>query len=127
MHLHRNTNEELIMITKDKLNKYYKPEASAIFITSEADVLELFGKMYGYSKLMLRQEQLAPAFFDLSSGLAGAVLQKLVNYKIKTAFIVDMNVIKSEKFKEMAAEANQGQQFRFFASEEGAKEWLVNL
>jgi hypothetical protein len=34
---------------------------------------------------VLYSENLPPAFFDLSSGVAGAILQKLRNYKIRLA------------------------------------------
>lgn len=110
------------------MNVFYQPPNSLI-LSSEADVLLLFEKMYPTQtrKLLLLQENLAPEFFDLSTKLAGDILQKLVNYQIKTAFVIDLTTIKSEKFKEMATEANRGEQFRFFAEHEKAAKWLKHV
>jgi len=36
-------------------------------------------------------EQLAPAFFDLRTGLAGAILQKFQNYGLRVAILGDVS------------------------------------
>ena len=105
---------------------FYETEPDKLLISSEADVLRIFEKFYPKQKLILYQINLSADFFDLSTGLAGQVLQKLVNYKVKTAFVIDLASVKSEKFREMVNEANMGEQFRFFARRGEAIEWLEN-
>ncbi len=93
-------------------------------INSEEDVLRLFEKQYPHHKLLILQSNLNPDFFDLKTGLAGAILQKLVNYQVQTAFVVDPESGAQEHFREMMAEANTKNEFRFFATKEAATEWL---
>lgn len=111
-----------------KANQYYEPDSKTRIINKEEDVLRLFEKMYPLKlqKLLLYQVNLNPDFFDLSTGLAGSVLQKLVNYRVKTAFVIDPGSIKSERFKELIHEVNQGADYAFFDSRPKAETWLAN-
>ena len=55
--------------------------------------------------VMLYEDNLSPDFFHLKSGVAGDILQKLVNYHIKTALVMDTDRIGEGRFKEMMLEA----------------------
>ena len=101
-------------------NDYFECDIAVQSINGEGDILDIFGKLYPKRKLLIYQENLNPDFFDLSTGLAGSILQKLVNYRVVTAFVVDVSTIKSVKFKEMVNEANMGYDFRFFDTKESA-------
>ena len=59
-------------------------------ISSEADALDAVAACGEYEtyKLLIPGENLSEAFFDLKSGLAGAVLLKFSNYCIKAAVVV---------------------------------------
>ncbi len=117
---------KLLEILKSETVSYYECPKDFL-LSKEADVLRLFEKLYPKKLLLIKQNNLAPEFFDLSTGLAGEILQKLVNYRIATAFIVDLKSVKSEKFGEMVNEANFGNEFRFFESYEAATTWLNTL
>lgn len=100
---------------------------SNIILKDVQSILDLIGKIYPNKKIIISQNNLVPEFFDLSSGLAGEILQKISNYNLTVAFIVDLNSIKSEKFKEMVNEANFRSDFRFFDSKIEAEKWLDSL
>lgn len=75
--------------------------------------------------VMLYEDNLSPDFFRLKSGVAGDILQKLVNYHIKTALVMDTARIGEGRFKEMMLEANQGSHFRVFDNKMHAAAWLA--
>ena len=56
---------------------------------SAMDVLATVRYETGCSAMILRQEQLDESFFRLSSGLAGEVLQKFVNYQMRLGIVGD--------------------------------------
>jgi hypothetical protein len=79
---------------------------------------------HGARALLLDRDALPAAFFDLSTGVAGELVQKLTNYHIRMAGVVPDLSVHSPRFREFAREANAGQQFRFFATRGAAIEWL---
>jgi hypothetical protein len=74
---------------------------------------------------LLYAPNLPEHFFDLSSGEAGIILQKLRNYRIRVAVVRTSNDAPlSDRFREMAAEEQRGNHFRVFESRQAAREWL---
>ena len=78
----------------------------------------------GADALLLDQTALSPEFFDLSSGVAGNLVQRLQNYGIRMAAVVPSTAAHSRAFQEFAMEANTGGSFRFFPTREDAIGWL---
>ena len=78
----------------------------------------------GADALLLDQKALTPDFFDLSSGVAGNLVQRLQNYGIRMAAVVPSTAAHSRAFQEFAMEANTGSRFRFFPTREDAIAWL---
>jgi Domain of unknown function (DUF4180) len=79
----------------------------------------------GVDSALLHAENLTECFFDLSSGEAGAILQKLRNYKIRIAVVYSPDSIRlSSRFGEMAIEEGRTGYFRLFESDQAAREWL---
>ena len=74
---------------------------------------------------LLYAPNLTQKFFDLSSGEAGAILQKLRNYRIRLAVVCAPSSVRfSSSFGEMVAEESRVGYFRLFDSGEAAREWL---
>jgi hypothetical protein len=74
---------------------------------------------------LLYAANLPEKFFDLSSGQAGAILQKLRNYRIRVAVVCAPGSVRfSSRFSEMAIEEKRGHWFGLFESREVAQEWL---
>src|SRR5579871_5931457 len=77
------------------------------------------------SGALLYPANLTAGFFDLSSGEAGAVLQKLRTYGVRLAVVCAPGEARfSRMFGEMASEEGRGGYFRLFESREGARDWL---
>jgi Domain of unknown function (DUF4180) len=82
---------------------------------------------HGARGLLLDRAALPASFFDLSTGVAGELVQKLVNYGIHMAAVVPDLSAHSPRFQEFVREANKGRQFRFFATREEAVAWLTSM
>jgi PadR family transcriptional regulator AphA len=77
--------------------------------------------------LVLHVTALSEDFFKLRTGVAGNMLQKFINYHVKTAVLITNDLIIMGKFKEMLAESNQRNDFRVFNSLTEAENWLFKL
>ena len=100
------------------------PEGGIIHSEQDAlDWLALCGE-HGTDRLMIHASNLTNAFFDLSSGLAGAILLKFVIYRVKVAAVLTPELVNRGKFREMALETNRGQDFRIFYERSEAEAWL---
>ena len=74
---------------------------------------------------LLYAKNLTDGFFDLSSGEAGAVLQKLRNYGVRLAVVCPAGSVQfSTRFGEMVAEERLRRDFAVFETREAAREWL---
>jgi hypothetical protein len=79
----------------------------------------------GTRAALLYAENLPAAFFDLSSGQAGAILQKLRNYGVRLAVVSRPGRSRpSSRFGEMVAEERRGEYFGLFETRDAAREWL---
>lgn len=107
--------------------KYIECISDQRIILSEQEAFDLIGICgeQDTNLLMLHSGNLPEAFFDLKTGLAGAVLQKFVNYQIKAAVILPLERVNQGRFREFALEANRGNQFRVFNNHREAEAWLT--
>lgn len=75
---------------------------------------------------LLYPKNLTARFFDLSSGEAGAILQKLRNYGVRLAVVCPSDSVQfSSRFGEMIAEEHLRQHFRVFETRAAAREWFA--
>lgn len=97
-------------------------------LQSPEDVVDIIGTCFEHKagSVLLYAENLTERFFDLSSGEAGAILQKFRNYHIRLAVVVSSGGSpQSDRFREMVAEERQGDDFRIFYDRDSAEAWLV--
>jgi len=66
-------------------------------------------------------------FFDLSTGLAGGILQKFVSYQMKIAFVGNFSIYQSKSLRDFIYESNKGKDVFFVDSEEQALEKLSSI
>lgn len=92
--------------------------------TSAMELLATARYETGCSAMILRKEQLDEAFFRLSSGVAGEVLQKFVNYQMRLAIVGDFSHYTSKPLRDFIYESNQGTQIGFQPTVEAALAWL---
>lgn len=81
----------------------------------------------GAARLVLDKALFCEEFFILSTGLAGEILQKWVNYHIKAAVYGDFSHYTSKPLRDFIRESNRGTDFFFAASLEEAVERLSEV
>ena len=89
------------------------------------NTLDLFGELYGqyYDGIILYERNITPDFFDLQTRLAGDILQKFSNYRVRLAIVGDWNKYTSNSLVAFIQESNRGCMVNFATSTEEA----VNL
>lgn len=79
----------------------------------------------GTKYIVVDKKLICEKFFVLSSGLAGEILQKYVNYGGKIAIYGDFSHYTSKPLKDFIYESNQGKNFFFTATKEEAIQKLT--
>lgn len=91
-------------------------------IASEDDAIDLIGSAWSHDAktAAVPVERLDPAFFDLSTGLAGAFTQKLVTYRVRLAIVGDLTeyIEASRALSDYVWESNRGSQVWFVRDED---------
>ncbi len=101
-----------------------------LLLSSPQDALDLIATARyetGCEALILPKEIVSEDFFILSSGLAGEVLQKFVNYSMKVAIVGDFSRYTSKPLQDFIRESNRGKTVFFASSESEALEKLAAL
>ena len=78
----------------------------------------------GCDRIILSKEAIVRAFFVLSSRLAGDILQKFTNYRVKLAIVGDYSGYTSRPLKDFIYESNKGKDFFFVETVDEAIEKL---
>jgi hypothetical protein len=78
----------------------------------------------GVDHLVLYPENLPEGFFDLSSKIAGEVLNKLRIYRVRLAVVRMPGLRLSSRFGEMLADEQRYGYFGLFESLDAALDWL---
>lgn len=76
------------------------------------------------SRIILKKETFSEEFFRLSSGIAGEVLQKFINYHTKVAIIGDFTKYTSKPLQDFIYECNKGNDIFFVSDLDQAVEKL---
>ena len=74
----------------------------------------------GAEHLIWHQHSLHPDFFDLSTGLAGDILQKFSNYKMSLSLIGDFKSFGSQSLDAFIEESNKGSLITFVNTKDEA-------
>ncbi len=93
-------------------------------VTSAVDFAIEIKRKTNCNKIALNKTAISEDFFVLSSGLAGEILQKFVNYDIKFAIYGDFSKYTSKPLKDFIYESNRGKDVFFVATADEAKEML---
>ena len=95
--------------------KFAELRAFCTVIHSTEDAMNLMGDLYyqGYDGLILYEEQVTPAFFDLKTKMAGEILQKFSNYRFPLVLIGDFSKFPSQSLQDFIRESNKGRQVNF--------------
>jgi hypothetical protein len=87
-------------------------------IQNASDSLDLLGNIYyqDFDKIILHQKNLTPDFFDLKNGLAGEMLQKFSNYRVRLAIVGDFSTYTGKSITDFIFESNKMGQINFVKS-----------
>ena len=115
-------------ITGKEKGRYLEITAAEEPLKTELQTLDLISLCFENSieLIMLHDKALSVDFFQLATGAAGGILQKLINYRFKTAVILSEDIDLPKRFQEMLQEANKGEQYRFFYAGSEAEQWLLS-
>ena len=78
----------------------------------------------GAKRIAVNKEAFSEQFFILSSGLAGEILQKFVQYRVKLAVYGDYSKYTSKPLRAFISESNRGRDIFFTDTEKAAIERL---
>jgi len=101
--------------------------ADEIVIKDTQSALDLMATVQyetGCDKLIVNKSCVVEDFFILSTGLAGEILQKFVNYHIKLAVVGDFSKYTSKPLKDFIYESNKGNSIFFVP---GVEEAILKL
>lgn len=88
-------------------------------IADVEDILQLMvdtGYTGNCSGMIIHQDSLPGDFFELKTGIAGEMLQKFSNYRMKLAIIGDFSSIKSKSLNDFIRECNRSSHILFTGS-----------
>ena len=79
------------------------------------------------TKIVLDKKAVCEEFFILSTGMAGEILQKFINYHVQVAVYGDYSRYTSKPLKDFIYEANHGKDFFFVSTKEDAIQKLKEI
>lgn len=98
-------------------------------IQTPEDGLDLLGNVYyqGFDRMIVHEKNITSDFFDLKTGLAGELLQKFSNYRMRLAIVGDFTPYTAKSIKDFIVESNKTGQINFVHSTaEALKKLSVN-
>ncbi|NLT94579.1 MAG: DUF4180 domain-containing protein [Clostridia bacterium] len=98
-----------------------------VVITDVQSALDLIATVEyetGCSRIIINKSLICEEFFNLSTKIAGEILQKFINYRKKIAIVGDFSKYTSKSLKDFIYECNRGKDIFFLPDEKQAIEKL---
>lgn len=97
-------------------------------LSNEQDAVNLVGVCADNdtSRILIPGSILPPGFYDLRTGLAGAVLGKFSVYRMRVGFTIPLEKMTLGRFGEMVLECNRGNEIHFSNDLEVTIAWLIS-
>ena len=116
--------KQIVVIKNTNIAEVIDP---GVIISSEQDALDLMGNT-NEEYIIISDFNLKPEFFDLSTKLAGVILQKFTNYRVKLAIVGDFTKYPSQTLKDFIYESNKFGNYLFVSSKQEALDiWEKHL
>jgi hypothetical protein len=108
---------QIITHTKNDI-KIAELVSDDILIQTPEDGAQLIADLYyqGFDLIIIHAYQLAPSFFELKTGLAGEVLQKCSNWRIRLTIIGNFGQLPGKSMHDFIFESNKGKLVNFLSS-----------
>jgi hypothetical protein len=93
----------------DNKNSIAELTDTSFLIKQPQDVLDIFGDLMSRDceRIIIHERSLLPDFFDLKTRLAGEVLQKFSNYRVKLAIVGDFTKYQNKSLQDFIFECNK--------------------
>jgi hypothetical protein len=98
-------------------------ESDTLVVTDGQSALDLVATVdygHGTQRVIIPKSAICEDFFKLSTGIAGEVAQKFVNYGFRIAIVGDFSGYTSNPLRDYIYECNSGRHINFAATEEEA-------
>ena len=112
-----------ISVVKESKIEIAIVKSEEILIGDVQSALDFFATVEyetGCSRMIVDKSSICEEFFDLSTKIAGEVLQKFINYRKRIAIIGDFSTYTSRSLKDFIYECNKGKDIFFVPSEQEA-------
>ena len=93
-------------------------------VQSALDLLATVGYEARTNRIIIDKSAIDEQFFDLSTRIAGEILQKFINYETKLAIVGDFSTYQSKSLKDFIYESNNGRDLFFLPDKDQAVEKL---
>lgn len=100
-------------------------EKVIVDVQSALDLVMTVKYETGAARIVIDKDLICEDFFILSTGVAGEILQKFINYRVKAAVYGDYSRYTSKPLRDFIYESNNGHDFFFVATKEEAIERLA--
>ena len=100
-------------------------EMVIVDVQSALDLVMTVKYETGVSRIVLDKNLVCEDFFILSTGVAGEILQKFINYRVKAAIYGDYSRYTSKPLRDFIYESNNGHDFFFVSTKEEAVQKLT--
>lgn len=92
--------------------------SDTLVIKTSEDGVDLLGNLYyqDSDKIIIHEKNMTPDFFDLKNGIAGEILQKFSNYRVRLAIVGNFSKYTGKSINDFIYESNKGRQVNFVAS-----------
>ena len=99
----------------------------AVTIGSADEIVDILGNAsyVNCTKVIIHSDSFESGFFDLRTGLAGEILQKFSNYRMRLAIVGDFSHLKSRSWRNFIRESNRGKTVCFMPTVQGAISALI--
>jgi len=99
----------------------------SLVVESASDMLDILGEVSfsGSSAVIIYSDSFSHEFYDLRSGVAGEILQKFSNYRMKLAIVGDFSHLTGKSWRAFIRESNRGMTVSFLPTVEEALSLLT--
>lgn len=96
--------------------------SESIVIGSLQDAIDLLGECYflGAGIMIVNEKNIVKDFFNLKTGIAGEILQKFSNYRMRLAIVGDFKKHPGKSLKDFIFESNNSGKIIFVKTKEEA-------
>lgn len=101
--------------------------ADKVIISETQDALDIMAdaNYQGAYKIIINENNIIPAFFDLKTGIAGDILQKFSTYNVQLAIVGDFSKYTSKSLTDFILESNKYGRINFVSTVEEARSVLL--